>query len=159
MLLFGNTLLKHSHHFDYWNQPLNMRMCICYLGSHEAGLCCYLVMHIQNLQLFYFHLWPIYWLSLVHKRLVYICTLGRAIAEAVSHWLPTVANRVRARVWQVGFVVDKVASEQVFSEYFGFLCQNHSFHQLLHHHHIHPEQLAEASRRADHPSKESCRLP
>jgi hypothetical protein len=34
---------------------------------------------------------------------------GRAIAQAVSRWLPTAAARVRARVWQVGFVVDKVA--------------------------------------------------
>jgi hypothetical protein len=33
----------------------------------------------------------------------------------------------------VGFVVDKVALEQVFSEYFGFPCQS-SFHQLLHNH-------------------------
>jgi hypothetical protein len=33
-------------------------------------------------------------------------------------------------------VVDKVALGQVFSEYFGFLCQS-SFHQLLHtHHHL-----------------------
>jgi hypothetical protein len=31
------------------------------------------------------------------------------ILEAVSRWLPTAATRVRARVWQVGFVVDKVA--------------------------------------------------
>jgi hypothetical protein len=31
----------------------------------------------------------------------------------------------------VGFVVDKVAMGQVFSEYFGFPCQS-SFHQLLH---------------------------
>jgi hypothetical protein len=30
----------------------------------------------------------------------------------------------------VGFVVDKAALRQVFSEYFGFPC--HSFHQLLH---------------------------
>jgi hypothetical protein len=30
----------------------------------------------------------------------------------------------------VGFVVDKVAPEQVFSEYFSFQCQ--SFHQLFH---------------------------
>jgi hypothetical protein len=30
----------------------------------------------------------------------------------------------------VGFVVDKVALGQVFSEYFGFPCQS-SFHQLL----------------------------
>jgi hypothetical protein len=37
----------------------------------------------------------------------------------------------------VGFVVDKVASGQVISEYFGFPCQNRSFHQLLHHRHHH----------------------
>jgi hypothetical protein len=48
-----------------------MRMRICCLDCHEAGLCCYLVIHIENLllplQLFYFHLWPIYWLSLVYQ--------------------------------------------------------------------------------------------
>jgi hypothetical protein len=82
---------------------------------------------------------------------------GRAIAEAGSRWLPTAAARVRALVCKLGFVVDKVASGQVSSEYFGFPYQNHSFHQLLHNH-IHPGQLAEALRRADHPSKESCRL-
>jgi hypothetical protein len=59
--------------------------------------------------------------------------MGRAIAQAVSRWLPTAAARVRIRVWQVGFVVDKVALGQVFSEYFGFPCQS-SFHQILHHH-------------------------
>jgi hypothetical protein len=32
----------------------------------------------------------------------------------------------------VGFVVDKEGLGQVFSEYFGFLCQ--SFHQFLDHH-------------------------
>jgi hypothetical protein len=36
----------------------------------------------------------------------------------------------------VGFLVDKVALGQVFSEYFGFSCQ-FSFHRLLHtHHHL-----------------------
>jgi hypothetical protein len=35
----------------------------------------------------------------------------------------------------VGFVVDKVALGQVFSEYFGFPCQS-SFHRLLHTHHL-----------------------
>jgi hypothetical protein len=49
---------------------------------------------------------------------------GRAIAQAFSRWLPTVAARVRARVWQVGIVVDKMALGQVFSEYFGFPCQS-----------------------------------
>jgi hypothetical protein len=32
----------------------------------------------------------------------------------------------------VGFVVDKAALGQVFSEYFGFPCQS-SFHQFIHH--------------------------
>jgi hypothetical protein len=44
---------------------------------------------------------------------------------AVSRWLPTAAARVRARVWQVGFVVDKMVPGQVFSEYFGYPCQPH----------------------------------
>jgi hypothetical protein len=36
----------------------------------------------------------------------------------------------------VGFVVDKVALGQIFSEYFGFPCQ-FAFHLLLHiHHHL-----------------------
>jgi hypothetical protein len=64
-LLFSSIFLKHGHHFAYWNQHLNMHMCICYLDCHEVGLCCHLVIHIENLlhplQLFYFHLWPIYW--------------------------------------------------------------------------------------------------
>jgi hypothetical protein len=38
------------------------------------------------------------------------------------------AARVHTQVWQVGFVVDKVASGQIFFEYFGFPCQNRSFH-------------------------------
>jgi hypothetical protein len=45
---------------------------------------------------------------------------GHAIAQEVSRWFPTAAARDRARVWQMGFVVDKVALGQVFSEYFGF---------------------------------------
>jgi hypothetical protein len=57
-----------------------------------------------------------------------------AIAQAVSRWLPTAAAWVRARFAHVGFVVDRVALGQVFSEYFGFPCQ-YLFHQLLHNHH------------------------
>jgi hypothetical protein len=34
----------------------------------------------------------------------------------------------------VGYVVEKVALGQVFSEYFDFLCTS-SFHQFLHNHH------------------------
>jgi hypothetical protein len=57
--LIGSTLLKNGCHLDYWNQLLNMRMHVCYLDCYEAVLCCYLVIHIENLlhplQLFYFH--------------------------------------------------------------------------------------------------------
>jgi hypothetical protein len=55
---------------------------------------------------------------------------GRDIAQAVSRWLPTAAARVFIRVEHVGFVVDKAALGQVFSEYFGFPFQS-SFHQFL----------------------------
>jgi hypothetical protein len=62
-LLFLSTHLKHGSHFDYWNQSLNIHMCVCYLDCHEAGLCCYLVIRIENLlrplQLSYFYLWLI----------------------------------------------------------------------------------------------------
>jgi hypothetical protein len=61
---------------------------------------------------------------------------GRAIAQAVSHWLPTMAGQVRIQAGM--FVVGKAALGQVFSEHFGFPCQS-SFHQFLHHHHNQPE--------------------
>jgi hypothetical protein len=57
--------------------------------------------------------------------------LGHAIAQAISHWLPTAAVRGLSPglvMWD--FVVDKVALGQVYSEYFGFPRQS-SFHQLL----------------------------
>jgi hypothetical protein len=58
-------------HFTYCNQLLNMCMHVCYIDCHGVGLCCYLVIHIENLlrplQLFYFHLWSIYRLSLIVK--------------------------------------------------------------------------------------------
>jgi hypothetical protein len=57
----------------------------------------------------------------------------RAIAQAVNRWLPTAAAQVRVPAERVGFVVDKVAVGQIFSEYFGFSYQS-SFHQFLHHH-------------------------
>jgi hypothetical protein len=43
-----------------------------------------------------------------------VISKGRTVAQAVSHWLPTAASRIRARVWQVGFVVEKMALGQVF---------------------------------------------
>jgi hypothetical protein len=32
----------------------------------------------------------------------YTLTMGRATAQAVSHWLPTAAARVRSRIWKSG---------------------------------------------------------
>jgi hypothetical protein len=66
-------------------------------------------------------------------------SMGRDIPQAVSRWLPTAATRVRARSFNVGFVVDRVALGQVFSEYFGFPCQ--SFFRQIPHPHNHPGQV------------------
>jgi hypothetical protein len=51
---------------------------------------------------------------------------GRALAQAVTLWLPTLAARVPVRAKHVEFVVDKAALGQVFSKYFGFPCYHHS---------------------------------
>jgi hypothetical protein len=58
---------------------------------------------------------------------------GSATALAVSRRLPTAAFWVAPAYGQLGFVVDKVALGQAFSEYFDFSSQ-FSFHQLLHIH-------------------------
>jgi hypothetical protein len=56
---------------------------------------------------------------------------GRAVAQRLDAgfppWRPGFAYGQR-----VGFVLDKAALGQVFSEYFGFPCQ--SLHRLLHYH-------------------------
>jgi hypothetical protein len=64
---------------------------------------------------------------------------GRAIAQAVSRWLPTVAARVQTRVLSCGILWwIKVALGQVFAENFGFPRQS-TFHiLLLNHLHYHP---------------------
>jgi hypothetical protein len=80
----------------------------------------------RNIYLFAFH-----FRSSQQLRLYKALDLARA--QAVSHWLPTAATWVRVRVEHVGFVMDRVALGQVFSEYFGFLCQP-SFHKFLHYH-------------------------
>jgi hypothetical protein len=70
MLLFDNTLFKNGRHFDYCNQLLNMRVCVCYLDCHEAGLYCSLVIEIENL------LRP---LQLLLPFVTYLLTLPRII--------------------------------------------------------------------------------
>jgi hypothetical protein len=57
--------------------------------------------------------------------------LGRAVAQRLDAGFPP--RRPGFSYGQhVGFVVDKAAMGQVFSEYFGFPCQ--SFHRFLHYH-------------------------
>jgi hypothetical protein len=95
-LLFCNTLLKLGCHFYYWNQPLNMRMRVSYLGCLEAGPCCYLVIHIENvlrpLQMFYFHLWsiltlPLAWRSTVVKLADFDMNISYRIQLTNTSWL------------------------------------------------------------------------
>jgi hypothetical protein len=64
---------------------------------------------------------------------------GRAVAQAISRFFPQLQPGFKLRSSHVGFVVNKVALGQVFSEYFGFPCQ--AFHRLLHTHH-HPSSGA-----------------
>jgi hypothetical protein len=60
------------------------------------------------------------------------------MTQAVSRRLPTAAARIRAGSGHVGFVVDKVALGQIFSEYFGFHC-NFPLHRLLQNPHLSSE--------------------
>jgi hypothetical protein len=59
-------------------------------------------------------------------------TLLRNVGYHSTHYTASYPRR-RYSSSHVGFVVEKVALGQVFSEYFGFPCQP-SFHQLLHNH-------------------------
>jgi hypothetical protein len=63
--------------------------------------------------------------------------VGRDIAQAVSRRLPNGAPGFESRSGNVGFVVDKVALGQVFSEHFGFPCK-FLLHRLfyIHHHQL-----------------------
>jgi hypothetical protein len=67
----------------------------------------------------------------VWPRRLYTQNWGSAIAQALSHWLPTAAARVHVQA-ACGACGGQSGIGQVFSKYFGFPCQ--SFHQFLHHH-------------------------
>jgi hypothetical protein len=56
---------------------------------------------------------------------------SRAVAQAVSRWLPTAAARVRVRT-ACGVCGRRSDTGQVFSEFFCFPCQ--SFHQIIRYH-------------------------
>jgi hypothetical protein len=64
---------------------------------------------------------------------------GRAIAQAVSRWLPTEAARVRARVWSNEICGGQSGARAGFLQVLRFPCQS-AFHQILHPHN-HPGQV------------------
>jgi hypothetical protein len=69
-------------------------------------------------------------LSSVSKSLVRVHD-GRTVAQRLDAGFPPRRPGFAYRQ-HMGFVVDKAALVQVFSEYFGFPCQ--SFHRFLHYH-------------------------
>jgi hypothetical protein len=58
---------------------------------------------------------------------------GRAIAQAVSRWLPTAAARVQTRVWSSGICGGQSGAGAAFLRVFRFPLPI-LFHQILHHH-------------------------
>jgi hypothetical protein len=85
-----------------------MRMRVCYLECHEAGLCCNLSVHIENLlrplQLFYFRLWRIYWLFLV----LYDLTIRSTCHQRFYTFLKTVRFRHGLPIFRTNFAFLKV---------------------------------------------------
>jgi hypothetical protein len=60
-----SSVFHSSSTVTIWTTETSLWTCACVsatLDCHEARLCCYL---LRPLQLFYFHLWHIYWLSLI----------------------------------------------------------------------------------------------
>jgi hypothetical protein len=71
-----NAVIHSSSTVTILTTKTSLWTCACLsatLSVKKMGLCCYLVIHIENLlhplQLFYFHLWPIYRLSLIQTTL------------------------------------------------------------------------------------------
>jgi hypothetical protein len=71
-LLFGSKLHKDSCHVDYWNQPLNLGMCICYLVIHIEKP----IMSIKAVLLpFVTYLLTLIFLSQLHNELTHISAM------------------------------------------------------------------------------------
>jgi hypothetical protein len=88
----------------------------------------------QNISVFFDYMW--HEASSFSAEVCNVCNFGthsvdsgwgRAIAHAVSCWLPTAAARVRSRVWSSGICGGQSGAEA------GFPWQS-TFHQLLHNH-------------------------
>jgi hypothetical protein len=80
-------------------------------------------------------IWLQVWYKVCFCAYTYEHSISRT-AVGMNSWISIFFSaKFEARSGDVGFVVNKVALEQVFSEYFRFLCQ-FSFHRLLHTHHL-----------------------
>jgi hypothetical protein len=75
---------------------------------------------------------PFFFTSLINDSACTVVNInvGSAIAQAVSHRPLTAVARVHARVNPVGFMVEKMALGQFFSEFFGFPLSI-SFHHVF----------------------------
>jgi hypothetical protein len=73
----------------------------------------------------HWHTWIVGEYQYIWRTSVTVTGNGHAVAQVVSHWLPTTAAWVCIRAEHVGFVVDKAALGQIFSEYFHFSCQSY----------------------------------
>jgi hypothetical protein len=73
----------------------------------------------------------------IHLKVASMKVFGRAIAEAVSRWLPTAAAWVRTRVWSSGICGGQNGVGAGFLRVLRFPLP---FHQILHPHN-HPEQV------------------
>jgi hypothetical protein len=78
----------------------------------EKYLRCYVKLYFNYINIIFTYKWT------------YEFRKGRALAQAVSRWLPTGRGTPSGR--HVGFMVDKTALGQVFSEYFCFPANHHS---------------------------------
>jgi hypothetical protein len=88
-----------------------------------------------------------------------LCSLGHAIAEMVSRCFTHHGGLGSRLGLASGICGGQSGVGPGFLRVLQFpLPKIVSFHQLLHHHHNHPGQLAEALRRADHSSKQSSSL-
>jgi hypothetical protein len=79
----------------------------------------------------------------------YFVFLGRAMAQAVSHWPLTAETRVRPWSIHVGFMVDKVALGQVFRRVLRFSPASIIL-PLLHIHLSPPREMCDSSDQAVH---------
>jgi hypothetical protein len=73
---------------------------------------------------------PALWPTLIHTYMSNRGSKDRAIAQAVSHQLPTTAARVWSQVRSCGICAGQSDTGAVFSKYFG-IPYKFSFHQLL----------------------------